>query len=109
MPAPTGSPSFGAGRGRVSVTETTFDLRHHAVVGIEELLLDLVPAADVADREQPRTHREAEELDHARADRAVSRLREQLLRGGRVEELHERLRGRLVLARRQDGDGVLDA
>src|SRR5207244_8785986 len=97
-PAPPGSPRRGAGRGRVSVTEATFDLRDHAVVRVEELLLDLVPPADVADREQPRSYREVEGLDHARVDRPVARLREQLLRGGRVEELDERLRRRLVLA-----------
>src|SRR4051812_9032113 len=67
------------------------DLRHDAVLGVEELRVDLVPAAELRDLEQLRRRRElvcARGVLHHRAEALVH---EDLLGLGRVEEVHERL------------------
>src|SRR4051812_30241556 len=113
-PPPAISPNRGArtaAGGRTAAAATAkarLDLRHQARVRIEELLLRLRPAAEVVDREQLRPHREAEALVRARDDRPVAALREQLLRGRRVKKLDEALRLRLVLARADGCDGIVD-
>src|SRR5512133_3917973 len=83
MNAPPSTPPTGTRTGRAGartaaalLAKALLDLGHHAVVGIEELRLHLRPAADVADREQPRAHRVRELLQRALHDRAVSRLAE---------------------------------
>src|SRR6185312_12090914 len=111
---PTARPGAGErralGDGSAAALAATgpLDLRHHAGVRIEELLLDLRPAADVLDREELRPRREVEALGRARDDRPVAVLREDLLSRGGVEELHESVRLGLVLRRRRDGDRILD-
>ena len=82
------------------------------VFGIEELLLRLRPAADRlrVDRELTGSKRELlpvrlEDLLH---DRPVAVVREHLLRGGRREELQERVRLLRVFRRPRDRDRVLD-
>src|SRR5262249_12793411 len=74
--------------------QPALDLRHHPVVGVEELLGDLVPAADVGDLEQLRSRRELLHvlLSDARDDGPVARRCEQLLGGRREEVVVERLR-----------------
>src|SRR6266545_3034626 len=69
------------------LAKALLDLGHHSRVGIEELLLHLRPAADVADREQPRAHGEVEVLQRALHDRAVAGLPEEPLRRRRIEKL----------------------
>src|SRR6476469_608071 len=73
------------------------DASHDSRSRIEELLLYLGPAADVLDREQLRPGREVEAAGGRGDDRPVAALREDLLRGRRAQELHERLRFGLVL------------
>src|SRR3954449_6198800 len=82
----------GARTAAASAAKALLDLRHQARVRIEELLLDLRPAAEVVDRELLRGHREAIALGRDLDDRPIAALREQLLPGGRVQVLHERLR-----------------
>src|SRR5919199_4814102 len=53
------------GRGGAAATaallaKPRLDLRHHALLRIEEALLDLAPAAELLDREEPRPHRVVE-------------------------------------------------
>src|SRR5215211_5740186 len=117
MSPPPTAPPIGSGRvvfargapsAAASTAKARLDLRDQTGVRIEELLVRLRPAAEGVDREQLRPRREVEALVRARHDRAVAALREQLLRLRRVEELHERVRRGLVLALRDDGDGIVD-
>src|SRR6266511_1374126 len=114
MPPPTTSPSrgartrAGARSAAASAAKARLDLRHQAVVRVEELLLYLRPAAEVVDREQLRPHRKAEALVRARQDGPVAALREELLCARRVEELDEGLRRWLVLAVAKRCDRVVD-
>src|SRR3954467_15372267 len=86
------------------------DLRDRALVRIEELVVDLRPAAEVADREQALRRRELRLVrgEDRLVDRAVAPVGEHLLGSGRERVLHERLRLRLVLRLGDDRDGVLD-
>src|SRR6266446_5878820 len=85
--------------GSVSALAATraYEADHDARLWVEELLLDLRPAADVLDREQLRADREIEAARGGRHDRPVAVLREDLLRVERVQELHEGVRVGLVL------------
>src|SRR6185312_1171233 len=106
---PTARPGAGErralGDGSAAALAATgpLDLRHHAGVRIEELLLDLRPAADVLDREELRSRGEVEALGRARDDRPIAVLRKDLLGGRSTQVLHERVRLGLVLRRRRDG------
>src|SRR3954447_20841348 len=97
----------GARTAAASAAKALLDLRHQPSVRVEELLLDLRPAAEVVDAELLRPHREAVALGRDLEHRAVAALREQLLPRRRVEVLDERLRRRLVLAVRGDGDRIV--
>src|SRR4051812_20273011 len=90
-----------------SAAKALLDLRHQPRVRVEELLLHLRPAAEVVDRELLRADREAVALRRDLHDGAVAALREELLRGRRVEVPEERLRLGLVLRRHRDR--VVDA
>src|SRR3954464_8219006 len=81
------------------------DLRHDALLGVEEFGVDLVPAAELRDVEQVLRRRELVRAGGVLDDRAVALAHEDLLRGGRVQEVHEALGQLLVLrgARRRDG------
>src|SRR5215218_10018918 len=89
-------------------TELLLDLRHGPGVRIEELVVDLVPAAELVDLEQLLRLRVDGLVDLAGDDAAVALVGEDLLRLGRLEEVQERLRllGRLGLLR--DRGRVLD-
>src|SRR3954471_19113143 len=82
----------GARTAAASAAKALLDLGHQAGVRVEELLLDLRPAAEVVDGELLRAHREAVALGRDLEDGAIAALREQLLSGRRVEVFHERLR-----------------
>src|SRR3954451_15853377 len=86
------------------------DLRDRALVRIEELVVDLRPAAEVADREQPLRRRELRLVlgEDGLVDRPVAPVGEDLLGRRRQRVLHERLRLREVLRLRDDRDRVLD-
>src|SRR3954447_17362403 len=99
----------GARNAAAAAAKALLDLRHQPGVWVEELLLDLRPAAEVVDSELLRAHREAVALGRDLQDRAIAALREQLLSGGRVEVLDERLRRFLVLAVLGDSERVVDA
>src|SRR5215218_9619443 len=99
----------GARTAAASAAKAPLDLRHQTGVRIEELLLDLRAAAEVVDGELLRAHGEAVALGRDLENRAIAALREQLLCGGRVQVLHERLRRFLVLAVLGDGERVVDA
>src|SRR4051812_4470894 len=80
------------------------------LVRVEELVVDLRPAAEVADREEALRRRELRLVrgEDRLVDRAVAPVGEHLLGSGRERVLHERLRLRLVLRLGDDRDGVLD-
>src|SRR6476469_5766759 len=61
------------------------DLRDRALVRVEELVVDLRPAAEVVDREQALRGRELRLVlvEHRLVDRAVAPVGEHLLRGRR--------------------------
>src|SRR6476659_10222375 len=99
----------GARTAAASAAKALLDLRHQPGVRVEELLLRLRPAAEVVDRELLRPHREAVALGRGLHDGAIAALREQLLPGGGVQELDERVRRLFVLAVRRDGERVVDA
>src|SRR3954452_12982133 len=101
-------PAAGARTAAASAAKALLDLRHQAGVRVEELLLDLRPAAEVVDRELLRAHGEAVALGRDLEDGPVAALREQLLPRRRVEVLDERLGRRLVLAGLGDGERVVD-
>src|SRR3954462_10322577 len=108
----TGSRRVAEGAGTrtaaASAAKALLDLRHQAGVRVEELLLNLCPAAEVVDRELLRAHREAVALGRDLEDGAIAALREQLLSGRRVEVFHERLRRFPVLAVLGDGERIVD-
>src|SRR3954447_6653345 len=86
------------------------DLRDRALVRVEELVVDLRPAAEVADREEALRRRELRLVrgEDRLVDRAVAPVGERLLGVGREREVEERL-GLLRVARpRDDRDRVLD-
>src|SRR4051794_37927594 len=86
------------------------DVGDRALVGIEELVVDLRPAAEVADREQSLRRRELRLVlgEDALVDRPVAPVGEDLLRRRRQGVVHERLRLLEVLRLRDDRDRVLD-
>src|SRR3954447_4106773 len=86
------------------------DLGHRPLVRVEELVVDLRPAAEVADREEPLRRRELGRVrvEHLLVDRAVAPVGELLLRGRRQRVAHERLRLPEVARLRDDRDRVLD-
>src|SRR3954471_21881672 len=67
------------------------DLRHDALLGVEEVRVDLVPAAELRDVEQVLRRRELVGAGGVLHDRAVALAHEDLLGGRRVEEVHEAL------------------
>src|SRR4051812_2658785 len=86
------------------------DLGDRALVGIEELVVDLRPAAEVADREEALRRRELRLVlgEDRPVDGPVAPVGEHLLRGRRERVLHERLRLPAVLRLGDDRDRVLD-
>src|SRR6187200_243865 len=97
--------SLGSGHPRVLL-----DLRHRARVGVEELVVDLRPAAEVADREQPLRRREPRGRlpGHRRVHGAVAPRGEGALRRRRDRVARERLGLRAMGRLRDDRDRVLD-
>src|SRR5919206_643157 len=86
------------------------DLGDRPLVRVEELVVDLRPAAEVADREEALRGRELRLVlgEDALVDGPVAPVGERLLRGCRQREVEERL-GLLRVARLRDGrDRVLD-
>src|SRR3954463_15996518 len=73
------------------------DLRHDALLGVEEVRVDLVPAAELRDVEQFARLRELVRGGRVLHDGAVALAYEDLLGGRRVEEVHEALSQLLVL------------
>src|SRR5207249_11601792 len=107
---PDGARSTGSGRVAALASDAPdllLDLRHDSGLGVEELLLDLVPAAQVPDVEEAGSRRELELVADALHHRPVARLGEERLRLRRVQEVQEGSRGGLVLPRR-DRHRVLD-
>src|SRR3954451_2711566 len=114
-PGPSAAVSRGSATGRppramvASATrdaQLVLDLGDGAVVGVEELVVDLRPAAEVVDGEKRLRRRELRLVEVRCDNRAVPVVRERLLRLVGVEELDEGLRGsRSVLGHR---DRVLD-
>src|SRR6266496_1495720 len=86
-----------AGSASALAATRTDEAGHDPCVRVEELLLDLRPAADVLDREELRPGREVEAPRGGRHDGPVAVLREDLLRVQRVQELHEGICLGLVL------------
>src|SRR5919202_304440 len=86
------------------------DLGDRPLVGVEELVVDLRPAAEVADGEEPLRRRELRPVprEDRPVDRPVAPVGEHLLRDGRERVLHERLRLTQVLRLRDHRDRVLD-
>src|SRR4029450_713174 len=84
------------------------DLRHDSLLGVEELRVDVVPPAELGDVEQVRGGRELVRAWGVLDDRAVALAHEDLLGGGRVEEVHEALRQLRILGVARGGDRVLD-
>src|SRR4029450_9185186 len=64
------------------------DLRHDALLGVEELRVDLVPAAELRDLEQLRRRRELVGARRVLHHRAVALVHEDLLGLGSVEVVH---------------------
>src|SRR5829696_3494052 len=89
-------------------TQVLFDLRHGARVRVEEVVVDLVPAAELVDLEELPRVRVGGLVDEARRDRAVALGGVDLLRLVALEEVQPRLGllGRLRLL--GDRGGVLD-
>src|SRR3954469_17476584 len=63
------------------------DLRHDALLGVEEIRVDLVPAAELRDVEQLLRGGELVRPRGVLHDRAIALLHEDLLGGRRVEEV----------------------
>src|SRR5687768_8326559 len=83
MPMPNGAPL--ARRPRVALagsadTQLLLDLRDRAVLRVEELRADLVPAAELVDLEQVRRSRELRLVRELLQDRAVAVILVDLLR-----------------------------
>src|SRR4051794_7833168 len=89
-------------------TEPLLDLSHDALVLVEELVRDDVPAAELLDRELVLRRRELLLVDQALVDRPVALLREDLLRGRGPEVVQERLGLISALRVARDRDRVLD-
>src|SRR3954468_9035833 len=86
------------------------DRGDRALVRIEELVVDLAPPAEVADREEALRSREPRRVlrEHGLVDGPVAPVGERLLGGRRERVVEERL-GLLEVARLlDDGDRVLD-
>src|SRR5262245_29738034 len=104
----------GRGRGRLSARVLSsapvapLDPRHDPRARIEELLVDLRPAAEPLDREHAGRIREAESLGRAAEHRPVAVLGEDHLGGLRAQEVDEGSGRRPVRARLDDGDRVRD-
>src|SRR4051794_16445088 len=81
------------------------------LVRVEELVVDLRPAAEVADREEALRRRELRRVlvEDGPVDRPVAPVGERLLGRRRQREVQERLRLLRVAGLRDDGDRVLDA
>src|SRR4051812_49656316 len=91
---------------RGGLPQALVDVGHHAVVRVEELLVDGRPAAHVGDLEQVRRRGELVRPGDALRHRPVPLLDEDLLRfvgAGEVDEVLSRCARRLG-----DGDRVLD-
>src|SRR3954447_13048226 len=86
------------------------DLRDRALVRVEEVVVDLRPAAEVADREEALRRRELGlvGVEDLLVDRPVAPVGERLLGLRREREAQERLGLRRVAGLREDGDRVLD-
>src|SRR3954462_5493285 len=86
------------------------DLREGARRRVEERVVDLAPAAEVADREEARRRRKLRRvgLQDGLVDGPVAPVGELLLRRLGEREAHERLRLGQRLALLHDGDRVLD-
>src|SRR4051794_35492110 len=114
-PGPSAADSRGRATGRpprarvASATrdaQLILDLGDGAVVRVEEVLVHRRPTAEVVDGEQRLRVRELRLVEVRSDDRSVSVLREGLLRGVGVEEVHELLRRPRRTLR--DRDRVLD-
>src|SRR4051812_42679692 len=86
------------------------DLRHGALVRVEEVVVDLRPAAEIADGEQALRRGELRRAPRqdGLVDRPVAPLGEALLRGRRQRVADERLGLGQVLRALEDRDRVLD-
>src|SRR5215210_1386558 len=73
------------------------DLRHDALLGVEEVRVGLVPAAELRDVEQVLRRWELVGAGGVLHDGAVTLAHEDLLGRGRVQEVHEALCQLLVL------------
>src|SRR3954447_1668455 len=93
-------------RGRDS--KGLLDLRHRPLVGIEELVVDLAPAAELVNREQVLRRRELRLVDQRLVERAVALRLEDLLALLGAQERDEGLRLRRVLRVRRHRDRILD-
>src|SRR4051794_33581858 len=102
-PPPTSRSSLLLGRD----TKTLFDAGKHTGVGVEELRGDCLPATELRDCEQAGRRRELPGRVSCH-DRAVTVVREDLLRSVAVQEVDERLRSGRVLRVLRDGNRVLD-
>src|SRR3954463_206285 len=84
------------------------DLRHDALLGVEEVRVDLVPAAELHDVEQVLRRRELVRAGRVLDDRAVALAHKDLLGRGRVQEIHEALGQLRLLGVAGRGERVLD-
>src|SRR5207244_8464301 len=84
------------------------DAGHDALLGVEELVRDRAPAAELRDVEQLLRGREPLRVDQALVDRAVALRGVDLLSLRRLEEVHERLRLLRVARLLRGRDRVLD-
>src|SRR3954470_8241099 len=82
------------------------DLRHDALLGVEEVRVDLVPAAELRDVEQVLRRRELVRARSVLHDGAVALVHEDLLGLRRVEEVHEALGQLRILCRLRGRDRV---
>src|SRR3954453_6224260 len=113
-PRNSAAPGRGLGDGRGPAvsslggrdTQILLDARHDALVLVEELVGHRVPAAELLDREELLRRRELVRARRALHPRPVALRREDPLRLGCVQVLHERLR--LVARVLGRGDRVLD-
>src|SRR5918994_790474 len=88
--------------------QVALDVGHRALLGVEELGVDLVPAAELVDLEQVLGGRVGALVDQLREHRAVALGGEDLLRRLGAEPVDERLRLVGVLGLRDDCHRVLD-
>src|SRR5256714_1779953 len=92
----------GAATAAALLPKPGLDLRHHSRLRIEEALLDLRPAAELLDREEPRPDRVVELPHHAPQHGPVAVLAEDRLAPRAVQERDERPRGRRSALRHRD-------